>query len=135
MNISRKEFFIKSLISLGEAVFTVGDALKNPSALPVDTQDKGEYEAIPCEDLFAVASNEQCLARSSGCFSCVERCQFEAIKLIPGIGVRINPQLCTGCGTCHYVCPVTPAAIRMQPRPPTVKTPVVPHPQKGESPC
>jgi MinD superfamily P-loop ATPase len=47
----------------------------------------------------------------------MERCEIGAIKLIPGVGVRINKQLCTGCGSCEYVCPVTPKAIILIKRP------------------
>jgi len=51
-----------------------------------------------------------------GCFSCEERCDARAISLVMGAGVRIDETLCTGCGTCEYVCPVTPKAVRIVPR-------------------
>ncbi len=117
MNISRKDFFKKSLLSLGEAVCSVNDALKAPVAAPMEIPDPDNYDAIPRENLVAVAHNEHCLAKNSGCFSCVERCEPGAIRLIPGVGIRVNPQLCTGCGTCEYVCPVTPKAVTMNARP------------------
>jgi ferredoxin len=116
MNISRKEFFRKSLLSLGEAVFTVSDALKNPAAAPMEIPDTVDFEPTPGEEEVAVANNEQCLARNSGCFACMERCATDAIKLIPGVGIGINQQQCNGCGTCQYVCPVTPKAVKMQAR-------------------
>ena len=113
MNINRKEFFRKSLMSLGEAVCTVSDALKPSAALPMEIRDPDDFDATPREDLVAAVHNERCLARSCGCFSCVERCEMGAIKIIPGIGIRINRLLCVGCGTCHYVCPVTPKAVTL----------------------
>lgn len=116
MNISRKDFFRKSLLSLGEAVCSVGNALKASGDSVPAVPDAAEFVATPGENRMAVARNEYCLAKNSGCFACVERCESQAIRLIPGVGVRINVQLCTGCGTCEYVCPVTPKAIRMQPR-------------------
>jgi len=116
MNISRKEFFRQSLRSLGEAVVTVGDALKAPVALPIEIRDQDDFESSPREDLVAMAHNEQCLARSCGCFSCAERCELEAVKIIPGVGIRINQQLCNGCGICQYVCPVEPKAVVLIPR-------------------
>jgi ferredoxin len=138
MNISRKDFFKKSLLSLGEAVCTISDALKAPAATPMEIPDTDDFDATPRIDQVAVAYNETCLARNSGCFACMERCEPGAIKLIPGVGVRINSQLCTGCGTCEYVCPVTPKAVRMQPRT-TAQTPSTERselpPEKGESPC
>lgn len=138
MNISRKEFFRKSLMSIGEAVCSVGNALKVPSAVPVEVPDMADFAATPREKQVAVAHNDTCLARSSGCFSCVERCEPEAVKLIPGVGIRINPQLCNGCGACEYVCPVTPKAVRMEARK-AVQPQPADHaeqpPQKGESSC
>lgn len=138
MNLSRKKFFRECLISLGEAVCTISDALKAPAALPMEIPDTDDFDAAPREDQVAVAHNESCLAKNSGCFACMERCAPGAIKLIPGVGVRINSQICTGCGTCEYVCPVTPKAVRMQART-TSLTPSADHaelpPQKGESPC
>lgn len=116
MNISRKDFFKKSLMSLGEAVFTVKDALKTPADVPKKEPDLVHSDAMPRDDQTAAAYNDTCLARSSGCFSCVERCEQEAIKLIPGVGIRINQRLCNGCGICEYVCPVTPKAVRMEAR-------------------
>lgn len=138
MNISRKDFIKKSLFSLGEAVSTIRSALKS-SAEPVMTvADTADFVSEPHEKLAAVACNDTCLAKNSGCFACMERCEPGAIKLIPGVGVRINPQLCNGCGMCEYVCPVTPKAIRMQVRT-TSPAPSADHaelpPQKGESPC
>ena len=138
MNISRKEFFRKSLMSIGEAVSTVSNALKVPSAVPVEVSDMADFDATPRENQVAVAHNETCLARSSGCFSCVERCEPEAIKLIPGVGIRINQRLCNGCGTCEYVCPVTPKAVRIEARKAVQLKPAhqaeLP-PQKGETSC
>jgi MinD superfamily P-loop ATPase len=116
MNISRKDFFKKSLMSLGEAVCAVSGALKTPASAHVETPNPDNHDATPREDLVAIAHNEYCLAKNSGCFSCVERCEPGAIRLVPGVGIRINPQLCTGCGTCEYVCPVTPKAVFMKPR-------------------
>ena len=136
MNISRKEFFRKSLMSLGQAISTVSDALKSPADVPMAIPDTADFNAEAREDLVAVGHNEQCLARNSGCFACMERCKFDAIKLIPGVGIRINAYLCTGCGTCEYVCPVTPKAVRMQARTTIIQVPFTDHaglpPQKGE---
>jgi len=137
MNISRKEFFRKSLLSLGEAVFTVKDALQAPAGPPLENRVV-DYPADSQEDQLAVAYNEHCLARSCGCFSCVEQCGAAAIKLVAGVGIRINPQLCTGCGNCENVCPVTPKAVRMQARTrkhtPSADYPLD-SPVKGELPC
>ncbi len=138
MNISRKDFFRKSLLSLGEAVCSVSDALK-PAADSVPlVPDTADCAAASREDLVAVARNDCCLARSCGCFACVERCLPGAIKLIPGVGIRINSGLCSGCGSCEYVCPVTPKAVSLQTRPASQFSSAKPAEspsEKGDTPC
>jgi len=137
MNISRKDFFKKSLFSFGEAVCSVSGVLNSSPEPDMALPDTAEFVSAPHEELTAVACNDTCLARNSGCFACMERCEPGAIKLIPGVGIRINQQLCTGCGSCEYVCPVSPKAIRMQARtiPPSSADHAELPPEKGESPC
>ena len=55
-----------------------------------------------------------CIA-SGGCFTCSEQCPEGAIEVAWGSGVRIDPERCTGCGTCESCCPVQPPAIRVKP--------------------
>jgi MinD superfamily P-loop ATPase len=124
MKISRKDFFRKSLFSLWEAVCSASGVLKSSSETAITVPDTADFVSTSHEELSAVAHNETCLARNSGCFACMERCETEAIKLIPGVGIRINQQLCSGCGTCEYVCPVTPKAVRMQARTTTIQAPL-----------
>lgn len=116
MNISRKDFLKKSLLSLGEVLFTVKDALTAPSDARMSVPDRDDSVAMPQDSRMAVADNVSCLAKNSCCFACIERCATGAIKLIPGIGVGVNQQLCNGCGTCEYVCPAIPKAVRMHAR-------------------
>jgi Pyruvate/2-oxoacid:ferredoxin oxidoreductase delta subunit len=98
MNLSRKEFLRRGLRSLGEA-------LLDPATL------------VPQEASVAVARNDRCLAQRGGCFSCLESCPEEAIALELGSGVRIDPERCTGCGSCVAICPVTPKALAITPVP------------------
>ena len=116
MSISRKEFFIKSLYSLGEACSTVSKALNDHEADDYPCQPEGEFVPFDRDDVAAVAHNEHCLARNCGCFACVERCEPQAIMVVMGEGIRIDPSRCTGCGTCEYVCPVSPKAVTLAPR-------------------
>lgn len=135
MNISRKDFFRKSIFSLGEAVCNASGVMKTAPAAVATAPDDGDFVPMPREELTAVPHGGNCLAKNSGCFACMERCEPGAIKLIPGVGIRINQQLCTGCGICEYVCPVTPKAVRMQERC-TIQTSSADHadqqPSKGE---
>jgi MinD superfamily P-loop ATPase len=116
MKISRKEFFKKSLTSLGEALVAVGDALTTPADTPLEIRTTDHHPAHPHENRVAVAGNERCLARNSGCFACMERCAPGAIAPVPGVGIKVTQHLCNGCGVCEYVCPVTPKAVRLQDR-------------------
>lgn len=116
MNLSRKDFFKKGLFSLAETVGTAAGMLKSsPAAEPVP---EAPDEFVPTEraDMLAVADNRHCLAKNCGCFACSDRCEFGAVTVVPGQGIRVDVERCTGCGTCEYVCPVTPKAVFMAPR-------------------
>lgn len=57
-----------------------------------------QYKAKLC----AHSRNEQV-----GCYACIEVCSAHAIRGLAaeGGGVRVEPQLCVGCGACTTVCP------------------------------
>lgn len=107
MTLSRKDFFKQGLFSLGDSL------LKATGVLQQQTADVEEFSELPYRDqpMVAVARNERCLARNCGCFSCVERCEQQAIVVVMGEGIRIDAARCNGCGDCLYICPVTPKAI------------------------
>src|SRR5512137_681128 len=111
MNVSRKEFLRKGLLSLGELVCTITGVLKMPESVESMVHDEQESMPVAGDELRAVAHNEHCLARSCGCFVCAERCESRAITVIMGEGIGIDTTACTGCGTCNYVCPVRPKAV------------------------
>ena len=48
--------------------------------------------------------NKVCLNGCLGYGSCVEKCSFDAIKVIDGVA-RVNSGKCTGCGACVSACP------------------------------
>ena len=118
MTLSRKEFFRQGFFSLGETLRKAGSGVRGVQesllCLPIET----EPDEIPVPDGNALArvDNQLCLARKCGCFSCVERCESLAITVVMGEGIRIDEQLCSGCGTCEYVCPMTPKAVTIVPR-------------------
>ncbi len=117
MNISRKEFFRKSLFSLGEALNVIaGGAVQPHVEVAPETQQEPEFVPAERPDLLAIADNSICLARNCGCFACIERCEPRAIHVVFGTGIRIDEARCTGCGWCEYVCPVTPKAVTISPR-------------------
>ena len=117
MSISRKDFFRQGLFSLGKTAIDLAGTLKSgdvseAAATIPDAVPSGE----PRPDMVASPFNERCLARNCGCFACVERCQSQAVMVVPGEGIRIDETRCTGCGTCEYVCPVNPKAVILTPR-------------------
>ena len=116
MNLTRKEFFRKGLLSLGDALCTVAGAVQTRAEAAPETQQEPEFAPNERPDMLAVADNGLCLARNCGCFACIERCEAKAIHLVFGTGIRIDEDACTGCGWCEHVCPVTPKALRMQAR-------------------
>ncbi|MDZ4402518.1 4Fe-4S binding protein [Prosthecobacter sp.] len=64
----------------------------------------------------AIIQGRFCIALTSFCATCVERCP------VPGAMSRdrglpmVNPDVCTGCGICHDVCPAPRKAVLMLPR-------------------
>jgi len=84
VNISRKEFFRESLISLSKAVYAVAGVLKPVGGDEPEAQDEQEFVSVERPELLAMADNGRCLARSCGCFACIERCEPQAINLVFG---------------------------------------------------
>ena len=110
MSLSRKDFFKQGLFSLGDTLLKATGALQQPAA------DAEAFSELPYRDqpMVAVPRNERCLARNCGCFSCIEKCEQEAIVVVMGEGIRIDATRCNGCASCLYVCPVTPKAITLR---------------------
>jgi ferredoxin len=71
----------------------------------------------------AVVGNEDC----TGCETCVERCQFEAITMEDDVAV-VDAEKCFGCGVCVLTCPTD--ALKMNVVRPPEHIPVAPPPRK-----
>ena len=69
----------------------------------------------PAENVFsnyyAVLDRDLC----TGCETCLERCQMEAIAMIEGDVAEINLDRCIGCGLCVTTCPDD--ALRLERKP------------------
>lgn len=116
MTLSRKEFFRQGFLSLGKTALDIADTLKGGVvASPAASAENLPYPE-PCPGMVAGPFNERCLARNCGCFACAEHCEPQAIVVIPGQGIRVDESICTGCGTCEYVCPVMPKAVVLMPQ-------------------
>ena len=70
----------------------------------------------PAEASVAVIQGRHCVALTSFCAACVERCPVAgAMKVTNGLP-SVVADLCTGCGVCHDVCPAPTNAVLMIPR-------------------
>jgi len=116
MDISRKEFFRQGLFSLGKTALDIAGTFTGRMPVSPAVHHDAAPLAEPRHDMRAEAFNERCLARSCGCFACVERCDVQAIALLPGEGIGIDAERCNGCGSCEYVCPVEPKAVVVVPK-------------------
>lgn len=71
-----------------------------------------KYHPKPAElvfsNHFAVVTQEQC----TGCETCLERCQMDAIGMDDDELARVNLDRCIGCGLCVTTCPTE--AIRLE---------------------
>ena len=116
MNITRKEFFRQALFSFGRTALAVTGTVRGN--FPAATQAAQDATVVPATGpgMVAEACNGRCLAGNCGCFACVERCETQAIRMVPGEGIRVDKLLCNGCGSCEYLCPVTPKAVVLVPR-------------------
>jgi Na+-translocating ferredoxin:NAD+ oxidoreductase RNF subunit RnfB len=64
----------------------------------------------------AVIQGRFCLAYTSFCTVCTERCPVPgAMKVEKGIPMVVA-DICTGCGVCHEVCPAPTNAVLVIPR-------------------
>jgi ferredoxin len=106
MNISRKEFLAGWLAPFGKLL---------SGADQVSGQQTSAVEEFRVSGALLRIDQGQCLARSGGCFTCLEQCPQEAISLIPGHGISIEVAQCSGCGHCVEICPLAPAVLRFEP--------------------
>lgn len=72
-------------------------------------------EAAPTEAV-AVIQGRRCIALTSFCAACVERCPVPGAMQVANGMPSVVPDVCTGCGICHAVCPAPTNAVLMLPR-------------------
>ena len=95
----------------------IGRSLGAPAKVAVQT---ASGEAVPttveATPKIAVIQGRFCLAYTSFCTVCSERCPVPgAMKVENGIPMVVV-DACTGCGVCHEVCPAPTNAVLMLPR-------------------
>lgn len=67
-------------------------------------------------DVVAVIQGRRCIALTSFCAACVERCPVSGAMTVSNGMPSVAPDLCTGCGICHEVCPAPTNAVLLLPR-------------------
>jgi len=67
-------------------------------------------------DAVAVIQGRRCIALTSFCAVCVERCPVPGAMRVAHGMPSVVPDVCTGCGICHDVCPAPTNAVLMLPR-------------------
>jgi ferredoxin len=60
---------------------------------------------------YAAVDSDAC----SGCETCVDRCQMEAIKLNANGIAEVDRDRCIGCGLCATTCPSDAASLQWKP--------------------
>lgn len=71
---------------------------------------------VPAQERVAIIQGRHCLALTSFCAACVERCPVPgAMQMSQGMP-SVVLDACTGCGICHHVCPAPTNAVLMIPR-------------------
>lgn len=103
MNISRKEFLTRGLLSFGREI--AATLTEKAAAQPEETA--GEEQGM------LLFHSQRCLGQRGGCFACIDNCPQEAITIQLGVGIAIDAATCNGCGECIEYCPVHPKALAM----------------------
>ncbi len=71
---------------------------------------------VPAIGLARIATVD-CLAhQGTTCTTCSERCPVEGAIRLTGNRPLVVPDLCTGCGICHHVCPAPRNAVLVMPK-------------------
>ncbi len=88
-------------------------AVEEPTVRPLEPAPEG---ASPRR--IARIDSPRCVALSSFCSTCSERCPVEGAVVLFRNQPRIDPEVCDGCGVCADLCPAPLKAISMLELPP-----------------
>jgi ferredoxin len=102
VTLNRKEFLTRGLLEFGRELVLRVSAAGHPAAEPA-----GERQGMLLVD------NSRCLAQRGGCFACMDHCPREALTILLGAGIAVDPEKCDGCGKCIERCPVEPKVLAL----------------------
>ncbi len=102
-------------ISICDGIARINPMMCKACKKCVKTCPKGLIELMPMDEVKAAVlcknhdkgavTRKECTAGCIGCMKCVKACEAEAIT-IDRFCAKVDYDKCTGCGTCHSVCPV-----------------------------
>lgn len=111
----------RGLFTLLARPFQQGSAERTAAVSPKGIEPQlRENGATP--QTVAIIQGRHCLALTSFCSVCLERCPVPgALRLVNGMPMVV-PDACTGCAVCHQVCPAPTNAVLLLPRRPCTRT-------------
>jgi Na+-translocating ferredoxin:NAD+ oxidoreductase RNF subunit RnfB len=74
------------------------------------------HEQGTTTEVLAVIQGRRCIALTSFCAVCVERCPVPGAMQVTHGMPSVVPDVCTGCGICQQVCPAPTNAVLLLPR-------------------
>ena len=111
MNVSRRDLF--AIFARRRRPGSTPPARSNENAAPAEPQP-----APAPTDFIAIVQGRHCIALTSFCSVCAERCPVPgAMRSERGMPMVVA-DVCTGCGVCKEVCPAPTNAILMLKRRP-----------------
>lgn len=102
---------MKAGLSRRDLFARLARAFQPPAPLP-----PAAPRAASTADRVAIIQGRHCLALTSFCAACVERCPVEGAMQVRNGMPMVVADLCTGCGICHRVCPAPTNAVLLMPR-------------------
>ena len=71
--------------------------------------------AVAAPEQVAIIQGRHCLALTSFCAACVERCPVAGAMAVQDGMPQVVADVCTGCGICQQVCPAPTNAVLLLP--------------------
>lgn len=85
---------------------------------PFQRTMEARTSAVRSADAVAVIQGRRCIALTSFCAVCVERCPVPGAMQVTNGMPSVVADVCTGCGICQQVCPAPTNAVLLLPRRP-----------------
>ena len=110
---SRREWFASILRPWQRGKMARPVAKRTAAADPVLATPGTQAPAVDAVPRVAVVQGRFCIALTSFCSVCVERCPVPGAMVTQRGMPAVVPEVCTGCGICFDVCPAPRKAVLM----------------------